>query len=260
MKTIDAIKYLCYRYSMRRVVQQELPWVVRGGKRRNAGRKKPIGRRCSEPHRKRERVRASEPVHVVMRCAKHVGSLRRDHLYAALRRATAAVHEREDCRIVHVSIQGSHLHLVVEARDQIALARGMQAFQISAAQHLNRAVSKQTGEKVRGKVFVDRYHAVVLRSPRQVRNTLAYVLNNWRHHGEHLRGAARGWRMDRYSSAVSFDGWRELDGKPFVAPLPDGDERLPVRTAKTWLLRTGWRTHGLISLAEIPRPQPALEG
>jgi hypothetical protein len=36
-----------------------------------------------------------------------------------------------------------------------------------------------------GKVFHERYHARHLRSPRQVRNVLVYVLNNWRKHDEH---------------------------------------------------------------------------
>ena len=202
----------------------------------------------------REEFRAGEPIHVVLRCAKRVGSLRRLHLYAAVRRATLAVSKRTDCRIVHVSLQGSHLHLIVEASDRLALARGMQAFQISAAQQINRQLSRRTRAKVRGTVFLDRYHAVVLRKPRQVRNALAYVLNNWRRHGEHEVGEARGWQIDRFSSALGFDGWKERQHRPFVPP--DDYEPLAVRAAKTWLLTTGWRRHGLISVLEVPGKHP----
>jgi hypothetical protein len=34
----------------------------------------------------------------------------------------------------------------------------------------------------RGKVFGDRYHLTVIRTPTQARHSISYVLNNWRHH------------------------------------------------------------------------------
>ena len=55
---------------------------------------------------------------------------------------------------------------------------------ISAARNINRELGERTGDKQSDRVFADRYHARVLKTPRQVRNTIAYVLNNWRHHGE----------------------------------------------------------------------------
>jgi hypothetical protein len=43
------------------------------------------------------------------------------------------------------------VHLLVEAKDKAALARGMQGFQISAAKQLNRAISKRRpGPRRRG--------------------------------------------------------------------------------------------------------------
>jgi REP element-mobilizing transposase RayT len=87
-------------------------------------------------------------VHVVLRVVKEIGSLRKRHMYKALREATIAVALRELAykdtgvfRIVHISIQRDHIHLLVEASHALALSRGMQSFQISAAKHLNRAVS-----------------------------------------------------------------------------------------------------------------------
>ena len=231
--------------------QQELKWAVgRGGFRPGAGRPRITDRRASERHGRREAFRSSEPVHVVMRCAQRVGSLRRGHLYHAIRRATATVAKRGTCRIVHASIQGNHLHLIVEAHDRLCLARGMQAFQISAAQHINRALSRRLKREIRGQVFTDRYHVVVLRSPRQVRNALVYVINNWRRHGEHRRDHARTWQVDRYASAASFDGWKEREGRPFEPP--GWYQPLVTRPAKGWLLAIGWRLHGLIGLTEMP--------
>jgi hypothetical protein len=52
--------------------------------------------------------------------------------------------------------------------------------------------------------MADRYHARVLKTPREVRNVLAYVLLNRRRHG---RTAQVYW--DLASSGVVFDGWRD---------------------------------------------------
>ena len=156
----------------------------------------------------------------------------------------AALH-RSDFRVVHISIQAAHLHLLVEAADAYALANGVRAFEISAAHRLNRAIGR------RGRVFVDRYHATAIRSRRGARNALAYVLNNWRRHRED-RGHA--WRVDPYSSAVAFPGWRAL-ARPFA--WPRGFEPLTVAFPTVWLLTTGWRRYGPIDLRERPGPDAA---
>jgi hypothetical protein len=80
-------------------------------------------------------------------------------VYRAIREATLTTARREDFRIVHLSIQHNHVHLIVEASDKHALASGMKGFQISAAKHLNAAISEgRPGPRRRGTVFPDRYH------------------------------------------------------------------------------------------------------
>jgi REP element-mobilizing transposase RayT len=151
----------------------------RGGKRRGAGRK-PKGRRAGAPHTVRPEHKARHPVHVVLRAIGAVGNLRRRFTYKAIREATLTTARREDFRIVHVSIQRTHVHLLVEADGKRALASGMQGFQISAAKHLNAAISKgKPGPRRRGTVFPDRYHAEIITSPTQARNAISYVLLNW---------------------------------------------------------------------------------
>jgi REP element-mobilizing transposase RayT len=150
----------------------------RGGKRRGAGRK-PKGRRAGSPHKTRPMLAARYPVHVVLRVTGAVGNLRRRFTYRAIREATLTTARRENFRIIHVSIQRTHVHLLVEADHKDALAAGMQGFQISAAKHLNAAISKgKPGPRRRGTVFPDRYHAEIITSPRQARHTLSYVLFN----------------------------------------------------------------------------------
>ena len=127
--------------SRRSEPEQLVLFKKRGGKRRGAGR--PLkGKRAGSPHKVRPELRARHPVHVVLRVISAVGNLRRRCVYQAIRDATLTTARREDFRIVHLSIQRNHVHLLVEADHKRALAAGMQGFQISAAKHLNAAISK----------------------------------------------------------------------------------------------------------------------
>src|SRR3954464_6944478 len=174
----------------KRHVQLDLPKVDkngqrRGGKRAGAGRPR-LAKRPSPPHTRRPTLKASEPVQVTIRALEEVQCLRGFDTYHALRKAMVSTFGRSDFRIVHISIQGTHVHLMIEAGSRRALSKGMQGFQISAAKHLNAAISKRLRmqRRRRGRVFAHRYHATIIRTPRHARHELVYVLNNWRKHGE----------------------------------------------------------------------------
>jgi putative transposase len=230
----------------------------RGGRRPNAGRK-PNGAHAMASHLLRPEVNRRHPQHVTLRVASEVGWMRRLDTFAAVRKALRAVLGRQlDFRIVHVSVQNTHVHLLVEALDKKALANGMRAFQISAAKHINAAVSRRRRMKQRrrGSVFVDRYHTEDLGSVRQVRNALAYVINNWRRHAED-RGtfALFEGRLDPFASGLAFRGWREV--------IPDQQRWLPrdyeppeVSAPCTWLLAQGWTRAPMISMFEVPGSRP----
>jgi len=173
-----------------------------------------------------------------------------------LRFALYATALKENFRVIHFSIQRTHLHMIVEAKSRLALSRGMQGLLISAAKQINGAVCIETGARRRGQVVSDRYHAQVLGSPRQVRNAIAYVVNNWRRHGEHTKGVARTWLLDPFSSGCNFGGWKELEGKLFLFGTREGYQPLLTCLPRTWLLRDGWQRHGLIRAHEVPGPMP----
>jgi REP element-mobilizing transposase RayT len=221
-----------------------------GGKRKRAGRKQTRARK-SQPHRVRAKVDPSDAVHVTLRVADDLSRLRYRDAYRAVRKAMFVVAARTDFRIVHVSVQHNHIHLMVEADSAMALARGMQAFQISAARWLNAAESKRRGSKRTGPVFPDRYYPRIISMPMQARRALAYVLNNWRKHKDGRGNASKTWILDPYSSAVSFNGWTERS----QWDVPPEYEALPVAPPQSWLLREGWRRHGTISVFEVPGPR-----
>ena len=233
--------------------EQLVLFKPRGGKRRGAGRP-PKGKRAGAPHKPRPFLHERYPVHVVLRVVSAVGNLRRRCVYQAIREATLTTALREDFRIVHLSIQRNHVHLLVEADDKQSLASGMQGFQISAAKHLNAAISKgKRGPRRRGTVFPDRYHAEIITSPRQARHALNYVLGNWRKHKEDRAPKLADWKIDWFSSAVMFPGWAEYDDEAFLWRGPDTYDPLVVYQPRTWLLRAGWKKGGPpISYREVP--------
>jgi REP element-mobilizing transposase RayT len=221
------------------------PKRTHGGQRAGAGRKKSPLRRHDPPHRRRPELSDGHPVHVVLRTTLGVQRLRRGVVYRAIRRVLGRYLGKDDFRVVHISIQHNHLHLLVEAGDRAALTRNMQSFAINAA----RAINGTSGRG--GKVFGYRYHATQITTPRQARCALAYVLNNWRHHREDLpTDQTRRAAVDPYATGLSFDGWR---GGRFRVPgryVP-----LPVSAPRTPLFRSSWTRYGLIDPFECPGPR-----
>src|SRR6201992_3826097 len=185
----------------KRPVQQEL--FRRGGRRRRAGRKPARGRAGSR-HRARATVNSYHALHVVMRVVEAVGSLRKRAMYQALREATITAALRQRFRIVHISIQRTHVHMLVEAEHAQALARGMQGFQIAAARNINTRLATN-GRRAPRPGFSGRPHLEVITTPRRARHVLAYVLNNWRKHNEDRAGVASTWLGGPVATRVLFD-------------------------------------------------------
>jgi REP element-mobilizing transposase RayT len=217
----------------------------RGGPRRGAGR--PRGERPRVLHRAREPIPNGCPVHVTVRVRKSVPSLRTQRLVHEVRRTPALACERGEFRVAHYSIQVDHVHMIVEAHGREALARGMKSVAARLARAVNRVFSRS------GPVLDGRFHHRVLRTPREVRNALAYVLLNARRHfAKRSAGRRPPVRLDPASSARWFDGWKQA-WKARLRP-PDEEPGAPreVAAAHTWLLRVGWRRHGLVDPCEVP--------
>ena len=176
-------------------------------------------------------------------------------VYRAVRASLARVAAKHpDFRIVHISIQRTHIHALCEAANKVALARGLQGFQISAAKALNRMIAKRTKQRHTGTVFSDRYHVESITSVGQTRNALAYVLNNWRRHDEDRgRVGLFNGRVDPFSSGTAFAGWQSAIA---TWEWPTDYEPPPVCRPQCWLLAEGWKRAKPINALEIPGPRP----
>jgi hypothetical protein len=222
--------------------QQELEFRTHGGAREGAGRKPADPSRSRVSHRKRPTTEARFPMHVTVRVRREVTRLRRFELCKVLRRAFVYGCRKDEFRICQFSIQGNHMHLICEAGDNEALARGIQGWAVRVARGLNGYLERS------GSVFDDRYHLTILMTPTQTRHALCYVLQNARRHGDDVDPRFGG--ADPFSSAWWFDGWKD-DSWRIGVPPPDVRTVAP---AKSWLLTLGWKRSrpGPISITEVP--------
>src|ERR1700690_729649 len=146
---------------LKKPIQLELPtW---GGKREGAGRPKTVG---VVPRIPRPELPRRFPVHVTMKVRPEVGSLRTNKIFAQIQRAFFYGHNRFGMRMVEFSVQGNHMHFVVEAENRHCLSRGMQGLNVRVAKTPNRALEPK------GKVFAERYHAPILKTLAAVTNAV----------------------------------------------------------------------------------------
>ena len=222
-----------------RTRQLELRPRTWGGRREGAGRPS-LGR---APRVARPPVASRFPVHVTLKLDESLPNLRTKPLFGVIEPCLKQGKEREGFRLVHYSVQGHHLHLIVEAQSARDLGAGIKGLSVRIARRVNATLGRT------GRVFVERYFARVLKTPRQTRAAIAYVLLNARRHASQ-RGQklARSW-VDPCSSGRFFDGWRGPHSPP-------ADEQPTVAEPRTWLLRVGWHRWRLIRVDEVPGPEP----
>jgi len=95
-----------------------------------------------------------------------------------------------------------------------------------------------------GAVMKDRFHARLLRTPREVKNALLYLVNNGKKHLEQIgRAVAARW-LDPCASVAALGAWcPDLPRTNTTAP--------PVAKPNSWLLLRGYTKAGLIRLGEL---------
>ena len=202
--------------------QQVLPFRQWGGKREGAGRKRRAAR-PGVPHRRRTRFRRGT-AHVTMRVRAEVWNLRTHRCFRALKRAFAGGCARFGFRLIHFSVQGNHIHCIVEAPDAVALGRAMKGLEVRMARALNKRMSR------RGPVFADRYHAHLLKAVSEAAYAVQYVLENRRVHALRL-GAPAPEGIDRCCSDAWRDHWPPLIADPGYWLLRVGVEFRAYRAA-----------------------------
>ena len=192
------------------------------------------------------------PVHVTIRRVRLGPSFRVERVRAVVFRELARARSN-GVRVIQYSIQDDHLHLMVEGADAADLSAQMGKL----FSHIAMMVNSMTAR--RGALFRDRHHRHALKTPREVRNALVYVLFNGRKHEHRDARTAQALHdaPDPCSSAPWFEHWA-AEARPPPDIVSAVREQLPTEPPlakpETWLANLGWkRAGGPIRFDETPR-------
>jgi len=149
-----------------------------GGKRPGCGRKRKHSKGVA--HRVREGVNHRTPLHINFKYKTFI----RNKICLRLLKRAILNSRKHGLRIIHFSLQHNHVHLIVESDTNQQLTKGMRSLTVTFAKGLDQ-----------GRVQIERYHLHVLRSLRETKNAVQYVLFNSQKHGRKV--------VDDYSSIMS---------------------------------------------------------
>ncbi len=191
----------------------------RGGFRKNAGRKRLHSKGVA--HRVRETVSRRTPMHINF---KYKAYMRNKYCLRLLKRAILNA-RKLGLRVNHFSLQYDHVHLIVEADTNEILSSGMRSITVTIAK----------GMKM-GKVQLERYHLHVLRTKRETKNAVLYVLFNRQ---KHEKGTYS--RIDGYTSILHHkDGLKlvrdYVKRKKITLKIERIENEFILDPAKSWFL------------------------
>ena len=186
-----------------------------GGRRPGSGRK-----RIHSPgvaHRTRDKVNLKTALHVNFKLKtliRNKACLK--HLQKAIQNARS-----HGLRVLHFSLQSNHVHFILEAKDNETLTKGMRSLTITFAKGIGK-----------GRVQLERYHLHVLRSVRETRNAVHYVVFNQQKH----TGLKRAY-VDSYSSLGMIKDLRVLAKSAKILIIFRKIHEFPLDQPLGWCLR-----------------------
>lgn len=152
-----------------------------GGRRPGSGRKRLHSKGVS--HRPREKVTHRTPLHINFKFKTHI---KNKHCLKLLKRAIINARSH-GLKVIHFSLQSNHIHLIVESEANFTLTKGMRSLTVTFAKGLKA-----------GRVQIERYHLHVLKTIRETKNAVLYVLFNQQKHEKRTYSF-----IDGYSSLLS---------------------------------------------------------
>jgi len=183
-----ALPYICLIQEVFMQTKMKLSGGKWGGLRSGAGRKRIRSGGIS--HRPREKVGRHTPLHVNF---KYKIPVRNKETLKLLKRSIQNA-RKHGLRILQYSFQKNHIHLVLEADSNAILSRGMRSLTITFARGFKS-----------GRIQLERYHLHVLRTAKEVKNALHYVLFNQQKHEKGIYSV-----IDDYSSILFLENGLDL--------------------------------------------------
>jgi REP element-mobilizing transposase RayT len=122
-------------------------------------------------HTERPLITRLSSLHLTVKILRIKANLKNKVVLSILKRSILNA-RKMGLRVIHFSLEYDHVHLLIEAENNIILGKGMQAFGVTFSKALNRM------RKINGAVYKHRYHFRKIVGARQLKNVLNYIFNN----------------------------------------------------------------------------------
>lgn len=203
-----------------------------GGRRRGAGRPNKSGH---AGHLKREKVDFKKPLHITLKLKEKMPQLRTKAFLKQFKIAIK-IAKAFGLHVIHYSLLNNHIHMIIEARNNNCLERGMK----SLCGRLGKLIRKLRGGS--GSVWAARFHLHVMRTPTEVKRALEYVLLNAAKHARMIE------HLDDFSSGYAFKSWAHLLKLERISGLMREQfasygliDHPELCAPQSWLLNQGWK-------------------
>ncbi len=189
---------------------------------------------------RRTHFSSKNPLHLVFRLREGLPNLRTRKGAQIVKNAILGA-QACGLRVVHFSILSNHLHLIVESSSTKAFYGAMKSFCSRMGIHVRRLGSanliKKLDEQGLG-IFRGRYYIEEIKTPRQMKHALKYVLLN---PAKHFKKAPY---LDMFSSSSLFENWQKLIGYELKPTIQNKILREKLKhflaPPKFWLTNVGW--------------------
>lgn len=210
-------------YAGIKVGHMQLGFHYHGGFRKGAGRKRV--RSPGVAHEQRQKVSARVPLHINFKYKVPV----RNKLALRILKRSIQNARKQGLNILHSSLMTNHVHLIVEADSNEILTRGMRSLTITMSKLLQK-----------GRIQIERYHLHVLKTFREVKHAVQYVLFNQQKHDSGTYSV-----IDEYSSLLSLKQGLSLARKfayksRMTLKIQKGDV-WELDSGKSYIYNRGWK-------------------
>ncbi len=127
-------------------------------------------------HTKRPYIKKPASLHLTVKVKKNKADIKNKSVLKILKRAILNA-RKQGLKVIHYSLEYDHIHLLIEADNNLVLGKGMQSFGVTIAKAINRL------KKIKGGVYLHRYHLRIITGPKQLKNVMNYIFTNGIKHG-----------------------------------------------------------------------------
>lgn len=122
-------------------------------------------------HTARPLIKKASALHITIKVKKIKADIKNKSVLKLLHRGIANA-RKQKLRIIHFTLEYDHIHLLIEADNNLILGKGMKALGVTLAKGVNRL------KKQKGDVYKHRYHFRKIENLIQYKRVLNYIFTN----------------------------------------------------------------------------------